>query len=324
MALNGFSLASAFDAAATPLALPVWLAGAVAAVFFFLCILAFRRAGALSALLWIVAGAVGALSGWTLFGSPVPQQRGGQNALEARNAELTDRALAPGSVLACLGGAAGDTIESACERKIFATPESAAAAVMFVTAQLSLLADAAADDGDPRVATMRANLKRAIGLDRYGIAAHVLETRDGCTPEQCQVFALLDDVAALKTNLKTHAFDNYVTRYAVAWGKTEQSGQTPVAEIAPAATPGAGAALPAPHAPVPSKYDFPSADSIPPVSIMNAEPKLPAASEQKAAPPRTTNGNEPAAKTAAAPQDAGKPPLPPHRPQPQAAAPASR
>jgi hypothetical protein len=35
---------------------------------------------------------------------------------------------------------------------------------------------------------------------------------------------------------------------------------------------------------VSSKYDFPSAASIPPVSIMNAEPKLPAAPAEAAAP----------------------------------------
>ncbi|HET7850267.1 MAG TPA: hypothetical protein VFL51_14500 [Pseudolabrys sp.] len=324
MALNGLTLSSAFDAAATPLALPVWLAGAVAAVFFFLCILALRRAGALSALLWIVVGAIGAVSGLTLLANPVSQPHGAQNTLKARYAELTARALAPGSVLSCLGGAAGDAVESACERKIFASPEQAAAAVVFVTAQLALLTDVA-DRNDPRLVAIRANLKRAIGLDRYGIAAHVLETRDGCTPEQCPIFALLDDAAALKTNLKTHAFDNYVTRYAVAWSRPEQGGQAPVADLAPAAPSAAGAALPEPHAPVPSKYDFPSADSIPPVSIMNAEPKLPASSEPKEPPAHATNGNETASR-AAAPQDAGKTPLPPHRPpqQPQTPPPAPR
>src|SRR5690348_7678105 len=122
MALNGPTLSSAFDAAAAPLALPVWLAGAVAAVFFFLCILALRRPSALSALVWIVVGAVGTVSGLMLLGNPMPQQRGGKIALAARYAELTARALAPGSVLSCLGGAAGEAIESACERKIFGRP----------------------------------------------------------------------------------------------------------------------------------------------------------------------------------------------------------
>ncbi|HEX5507435.1 MAG TPA: hypothetical protein VFX37_02925 [Pseudolabrys sp.] len=326
MALNGFSLASAFDAAATPLALPVWLAGAVAAVLFFLCILALRRAGTLSALLWIVVGGIGAISGLMLLGSSVPQRRGAESGLEARNAELTARALVPGSVLSCLGGAAGDAIESACERKIFASPEQVAAAVVFVTAQLSLLADVtSADRGDAHLAAVRANLERAIGLDRYGIAAHVLATRDGCTAERCPVFALLEDAAALKTNLKTHAFDNYVTRYAAAWGKPVENGRAPVAELSPP-TPTAANPLPEPHAPVPSKYDFPSADSIPPVSIMNAEPKLAAPSESKNAGPSApvTSGSAAAPKPAPALQEAAKLPLPPHRPQTQAATPAPR
>jgi hypothetical protein len=52
------------------------------------------------------------------------------------------------------------------------------------------------------------------------------------------------------------------------------------------------------------KYDFPSADSIPAVSIMNAEPPLP--------------------KGATDAQAAGGEPVPPKRPQGQAASPAPR
>ena len=56
--------------------------------------------------------------------------------------------------------------------------------------------------------------------------------------------------------------------------------------------------------PLPDKYDFPSAASIPPVSIMNAEPPLPKETAQAA---------QPAAEGEAAV------PVPQKRPQPQAA-----
>jgi hypothetical protein len=63
--------------------------------------------------------------------------------------------------------------------------------------------------------------------------------------------------------------------------------------------------------PLSSRYDFPSAASIPPVSIMNAEPPLPpgASNANAAAPP----ADAPAATAAAAP--APKVPVPPRRPQ---------
>ena len=65
--------------------------------------------------------------------------------------------------------------------------------------------------------------------------------------------------------------------------------------------------------PVSSKYDFPSAASIPPVSIMNAEPPLPkAAADAAAAQPKPKAEGEAAV------------PVPPKRPQAQAATPPAR
>ena len=60
-------------------------------------------------------------------------------------------------------------------------------------ARLTLLADglAFARHGDPDFAATLAGLRRAIELDRFGIAAHVLAVRDGCTAERCAAFALL-------------------------------------------------------------------------------------------------------------------------------------
>ena len=210
-----------------------------------------------------------------------------RRALTQRYADTLRQALAPGSTLACLDGAAGETVENACEKTVFAGPQATAGAVAYMAARLTLLSDglAFARESDPNFARSLAGLRRSIELDRFGIAAHVLAVRDGCTAEQCAAFALLKDADVIKANLKAQVFDQYVSRYAADWTKS-----APVAEKQAPAVPVASVPEPlAPaKAPVPSQYEFPSAASIPPVSIMNAEPKLPpaAADAQAAQPPQ--------------------------------------
>ena len=223
-----------------------------------------------------------------------------RRALQARASELANRALAPGSALACLGSQAGEVVETACEKSVFASPESAAAALAFTEARMALLADAQAIAGDdPAFATLIAGVRRAVELDRFGLAAQVLASRDSCTAEDCPAFALVKETMALRANLKARAYDTYVARYAAAW---EKRGAGPaVAEVKPAEEPNQPTA-----APFSSRYDFPSAASIPAVSIMAAEPPRPAASEGVSAP---------AADPADVPQR-----LPPPRPQTQGAA----
>src|SRR5438477_2219293 len=63
-----------------------------------------------------------------------------RRALEARAFDLTARATAPGSALACLDALAGKAVETACEKTLFASAEAVAAAVSHVAAQLTLLA----------------------------------------------------------------------------------------------------------------------------------------------------------------------------------------
>jgi len=104
---------------------------------------------------------------------------GEQQALDARAFELVARALVPGSPLACLAGPIGEMVEEACEGTLFATPETTAAAVSYVAAQLSLLADARdrARRGGANYGSALTNLRRMIEADRFGIVAHVLATR---------------------------------------------------------------------------------------------------------------------------------------------------
>jgi hypothetical protein len=232
-----------------------------------------------------------------------------ERALLERNSQLSLAAAAPGSALSCLDGLAGEEIENACEKSLFADPQSVARAVGYVSARLSLLSDAAGR-GNPDVLAALASTRRAIELDRFGIAAHVLAIRDGCTAEKCATFAILNDAATLKANFKVHAFNTYVARHAAAWGKGDAVPENvPQASIS-GTPPVASAPEPlSPSHPLDSRYDFPSSASIPPVSIMNAEPKEPAS---------------PQGAHAASEKTGTTPPVPPKRPQTQAASPPAR
>ncbi len=252
---------------------------------------------------------------------------GERRSLVARSDQLTASALLPGSALSCLDSGAGDATETACEVQVFASASSTAAAVAYVGARLTLLAEAKAlDPASDRFAGAR----RALELDRYGVAAYVLTARDGCTAERCASFVLFADTGALKSNMKAQVFDQYVSRHAAAWNAPSPSPDPPPAavSVAPPATPEVKAASVEPAGgvsvarPLSSKYSLPSAASIPAVSIMNAEPALPkAAAEALAA--QTKADMKPEAKPESAAGD--DVPMPPRRPQSprEQAAPAS-
>jgi hypothetical protein len=259
------------------MALPAWavIAG-LAAIIATLAVLRMRagfdgRGGA-----WAQAAliAVAVVAGWWLLDHFARRDAAAdERAFEARALELTTRALAPGSALACLDAIAGDVVEDACEKTVFATPEATAAAVSYVATQLSLLGWA----GERvRLSARTAQLRRAIEADRFGIAAHVLALRDGCTADRCGAFALLQDTSRISANLVERRFDAQVKRYAAAW---PAAGTKPVASNVPPAAPAPalGAATK-----LPGNLYFPSASSIPPVNIMTAEPA--------AAPPHDTTG----------------------------------
>ena len=290
----------------SPLAL-----GALAALFLVMVLMVVQRAaqGTASRLLVLSVIVIGALAAIGILGRVSMNERTAeQRALLQRDSQLSLSAVASGSPLACLDGVAGEQVENACEQAVFADAQSTARAVAYVTARLALLANAfAIARGDDEFLAAFATGRRAVELDRYGIAAHVLALRDGCTTERCAAFAMFRDTATLKANLKVRAFDTYVARYASTWGKAEPSASdTPQASITNPGEP------PAPH-PVDSRYDFPSAASIPPVSIMNSEPAAP--KEHTGTTSAQAGGEKPAA----------NPPVPPKkRPQAQAAQPSSR
>jgi hypothetical protein len=117
-------------------------------------------------------------------------------------------------------------------------------------------------------------LRQGLEADRFGFVAHMLAVRDGCTADHCQALALLHDPSKVRANLGAQTLDHYLDRYVVTWA------QTPLAPVADAgAAPAPVAAQAGDVAAAPKKsvlnVDFPSADSIPAVSIMNPEPKGP-------------------------------------------------
>jgi hypothetical protein len=317
------------EVATSALTLPAWAVGGAAALFIVIAVLALWRAGAgVAAAIMRVTLVVAACAAVLLLlqQNAVRERMAERRALDQRAADLAARVVAPGSPLACLDAVAGDAVETACEKAVFASPTTAAAAVSYVTARLALLSDAVeyARRTGGNYESALATLRVSIESDRYGIVAHVLSVRDSCTPLLCDSYVLFKDPDRVQANLRDRLFDHYVERYAVEWARAPASG-TPVAEgqganyttaSAPSAAPAAGPAAPttAPAAtvaaPLSSKYDFPSAASIPPVSIMTSEPGMPP--ETKPAPP-AASAAAPAAHRRPPPRAAARtaPPSPP-------------
>jgi len=259
----------------------------------------------------------------------VAQELAQRRGLDQRRAELTNWAAKPGSMLACLNGLPGNSVEAACEAAVFATPQSAAVAIVHAAARLSLLADslAYARRFDASYQALTADLRRAVENDAYGLYAHVLTVRDGCTPERCPAFALLRDTSVIRAHMRERLYERRIAENSRRWERAVARESEPAAasagpsaaapaepikpvaaaaDAAPAAPAAAAAAvvpsaiastarsatvptpLPRPSGPVEltaraqghvppvasvlSNIDFPSSNSIPPVSIMDPEP----------------------------------------------------
>ena len=213
----------AFDLATGTLMMPLWAVGVLAALAVALVVIAVLRAGLheFGGLVFRVAIIVIAIVfGWTYVNRASDRDRADERrALDQRAADLTGRAITPGSAIACLEASSTETIEGACERAVFASPETVAAATAYVSARLTLLADAHEYTArrDQSYETSIAGIRRTIAADRYGLASQVLALRDGCTPEACDAFGLVYDDKKLRADLKDRLFDATVARYAVNW-----------------------------------------------------------------------------------------------------------
>jgi hypothetical protein len=289
----------------------LWAVGVAAAVLVALAVIAVVRSGMTefgSLVFRVAVVAIALVFGWTYLNRSAERDRADErHALDQRTADLVGRAISPGSAIACLEATNTETVEGACERAVFASPETVAAATAYISARLTLLADANEYTArrDQGYESAIAGLRRTVAADRYGLASQVLATRDGCTADTCDAFSLVYDDKRLRANLKDRLFDVTVARYATNWPTRTR----PLASSSPSGpTPGAAALNP----PGPN-VSFPSSQSIPPVSIMNAEPPPAAPAAPPPAQSAAQDDGTPRPPTNSAPASASRRP-PPARP----------
>lgn len=255
-------------------------AGSTALLVLTVCGLAvlFQRKGFVAragrfALILLGAALTGALTWGTLHSRTAHNEDAQGSALEVRAGQLTAQALMPGSALACLDALAGDTVQGACERVVFASPGNVATSISYVAAQLALLSDMTAyvrGGGAPLNGPLL-ELQKALQADPFGFLAQVLVARDGCTADHCAALALLPDPRHVRTNIIAQTLHQYLDHYRQVWARSAD-----MADATGAVLPDDGSRS---KRKVPVDVDFPSAASIPPISIMNPEPKRDAAVE---------------------------------------------
>jgi hypothetical protein len=219
---------------------------------------------------------------------------GTANMVQSAEARPVQTATAPLPQLSCIDELAGDAVLAACEKALFGSAESVAAAVTYAASQITLLTSL----GDVATANKGAGsdllaLRRAVERDRYGLMAYVLTVRDRCTPSSCGAFRSLTETRQLAANMEDRVYESLIMRYASAWN-------------APPVATGLIAALP-PSVPTgkPTNAEFPTAASTPPVNIMTPEPPL------GAAPKPSSTAAAPASPPAPRPAAAAPPASPP-------------
>jgi len=291
-------------------AFAIWLTLAAAGFFAIILLVTLLRADrsvANGALTVITLLAVCISVATTLRG---PGRGGRLASTDSRSSQPISAAL---PALSCIDDLAGDTVLTACEKALFSSAESAAAAVSYAAAQITRLTERGdAAVADKSMSPQMQRLRRVIERDRYGLMAQVLETRDRCRPTACPAFRALTDTRQIMANMDERVYDGLIARYAPSWSAPA----APPPMTATTQAPGPVAALP-PGVPTgkPTNAEFPTAASTPPVSIMTPEPiagqaaaRLPASSPTDNArlqSPRPTGSVAPApapAKKQAAPK----------------------
>jgi hypothetical protein len=289
----------------------MWLTLAAAGFFGLIVLITLVRAEksvANGALTVITLLAVGIAVASTLRGyGPA----GAHGAAENRSSQVMTAISLP--ALACIDDIAGEAVEQACEKVLFGSAESTAAAVNHMAAMVTRLISLGDASTAQRSMTPETQaLRRAVEHDRYGLVAQVLLARDRCTPTECPAYRSLTDNHQIITNMDEHTYDALVARYAPSWNAP------PVATALAPPSSMMGASVPTGR---PTNAEFPSAANTPPVSIMTPEPGTgtgapgsrsppPAADKANAAiPPRpsTQTGAAPTASLAPSPPpDAAK------------------
>jgi hypothetical protein len=270
--------------------LPMWatlIAAGFSALLVLVVLLRADKTVANGALAVIALLAIGIASSSTVRGFGPPSRT--TDATVDLRGQPQHVALAP--ALACLDGLAGDSVEAACEKAVFGSADTAAAAVSYAAGQVSRVIAAS----NARTLTSEQQvLKRAVERDRYGLIAQVLMVRDRCVVTDCPLFRALSDSNQIKANMNDRLYDTLVTRYSPSW--------TSAAAPSPAGNTLAGAPAAAPaNVPTgrPTTVDFANSASIPPVNIMTADPpaQQTAPAAAAAAPPAKSTNAAPAAST---------------------------
>jgi hypothetical protein len=215
---------------------------------------------------------------------------GTANVVQATEARPVQMATAPLPQLSCIDELAGDAVLAACEKVLFGSAESVAAAVAYAASQITLLTSL----GDVATANKGAGsdmlaLRRAVERDRYGLMAYVLTARDRCTPSACRAFRSLTETRQIAANMEDRVYESLIMRHASSWNAPAQSATGLVAALPPSVPTGK-----------PTNAEFPTSASTPPVNIMTPEPPLGAApkpSSSAAAAPASPAAPRPAAAT---------------------------
>jgi hypothetical protein len=279
-------------------AFPMWLTLAAAGFFGIIVLITLLRAEksvANGALTVITLLAIGIAVAATIRGF-VPGSQQSASA-ETRSVQPMGVSL---PALSCIDDLAGEMVATGCEKALFGSAESAAAAVSYTASQITrLMAFGDAATADKSMTPELLALRRAVEHDRYGLVAQVLLARDHCTPAECAAFRSLTDSHQIAANMDGRVYDGLISHYAPLWNAP------------PPTAPVASLSLPTGR---PTNAEFPTAASTPPVSIMTPEPgTAPAAA--RAAPPGAT-APPPSARPTPAPTaapalaSAKKPPAP--------------
>ena len=282
----------------------MWLTLAAAGFFGIVVLIALFRAGksiANAALAVITLLAIGVSVAATLRGfGPDGQVAFGQT----RNFPSVRAGLPQ---LSCIDDLAGDAVLSACEKVLFGSAESSAAAVAYAASLLTQVAEA----GDTAAVGKKPSseflaLRRAVERDRYGLMAYVLMARDHCTPQACPPFRSLADSRQIAANMDERVYESLIMRYAPSWNTPVLAGAGQVAALPPSMPTGK-----------PTNAEFPTSASTPAVSIMAPEPgsgaAKPAATAGSGAPGTAPRPAAAAAVPAAAGPGAPKKPATPKR-----------
>ena len=143
---------------------------------------------------------------------------GTANVVQSTEARPVQTATAPLPQLSCIDELAGDAVLAACEKALFGSAESVAAAVAYAASQITLLTSL----GDVATANKGAGsdllaLRRAVERDRYGLMAYVLTVRDRCTPSACRAFRSLTETRQIAANMEDRVYESLIMRYAASW-----------------------------------------------------------------------------------------------------------